>query len=893
METELDTREYIPKKHRFKLSVIIAAYNAEDYLKETIDSILKQDLDFQKNIQLIIVDDGSEDGTKEICKKVALDYPENITYLYQENQGVSAARNKGLAFAEGEIVNFLDSDDKWGLTTLKNAQHYLDNHADVDVVSARLSLFDAVTGEHPLNYKFDKTTTKTINLLDEPANIQMNVSSSFIRRSAIKGREFDRKLKYGEDTKFLFNILKDNPRLGLLSYTEGCYWYRKRSNQKSAMDRTLETKEFYLDTIKNLHMYILKSFNGLIPKYAQFMLLYDLQWRLNIPHEKLSFLSDEIRENYYQFMKEILSSIDDEIILNPLISRLSPIMRLELLNNKYKKRDFQIELIDDQYWLYSHGHKIKNLSDWYLTQNGLFLKNNKLHLGFSMLNFVGHDVFEPVLVTNSGKVIKASKKTLLSKHYFTDKCISGNTYYRFDLNLNKEITSLQVKYLLMNDISISIKNISLPVKTNFLRFKNNFIKELKNTTVIRKEPSIYDVKKTSIFDKFKKYVFTIKLLNSKKTFKSGLYRLYALLNKKIKPKPIWVFMDRIDRGSDNAEVLFERISKTNKISCYFVIQKNCPDFNRLSERYPGKIVEYRSKRHHKLMLIADKFLCSHAEDYLFNPFGKKNGVYVRDLLDFEFIFLQHGVIQNDLSNWLNKSNKPIDKFITSAASEKQSILDSYGYLEEEVLLTGIPRYDNLELSQKINNRTIVIMPTWRPDLVKKSATQEDFLNSNYYKFYNQLFKNEELKNITYKYGVKLQFVQHPRMATKFNHYFSFPHIELLSDFSYSDLISNSGAIITDISSVSVDFAYLNKPVVYVHNELDQIYKNAVYNPGYFSFEHNGFGPICITVEDLIERIEVIVKNDFNNETKYKNRVENFFAFRDKGNSERVIKAING
>lgn len=51
--------------------------------------------------------------------------------------------------------------------------------------------------------------------------------------------------------------------------------------------------------------------------------------------------------------------------------------------------------------------------------------------------------------------------------------------------------------------------------------------------------------------------------------------------------------------------------------------------------------------------------------------------------------------------WLNKSNKPIDKFITSSLFEKQSILDSYGYLEEEVLLTGIPRYDNLELSQKI------------------------------------------------------------------------------------------------------------------------------------------------------------------------------------------------
>lgn len=893
IEKKLNNSGCVPKKNRFKISVIIAAYNAEEYIKETIDSILNQDLDFQRYIQLIIVDDGSEDSTKDICNNVVLQYPNNVIYLYQENQGVSAARNKGLSYAEGDIINFLDSDDKWGLTTLGNALEYLNNNVDVDVVSARLSLFDAVTGEHPLNYKFDNIVTKTIHLLEEPSNIQMNVSSSFIRKSAIKGRKFDTKLKYGEDTKFLFNILKDNPRLGLLSYTSGCYWYRKRSNQKSAMDRTLETKEYYLDTIKNLHLYILESFNGLIPKYAQFMLMYDLQWRLKIPHEKLSFLPEQSREDYYKHLNEIFKHIDDEIILNPLFAQLSPIMRLELLNIKYNKPDCQIELFEGHYWLFSHGHKIKNLSDWYLTQDGLFLKNNKLHLGFSMLNFLGNDVLEPVLIVNNKDVIKANKKIYLSKHYITDKWISSNTYYRFDLKLNAEINTLQIKYLLRNKICIDIKNISSPVKTNFLRINKSFMKEFRNTSVIRKEPDTYDIRRNSIFDKLKKYLYTIKLLINKKTFKSGLYRSYALLNKNIKKKPIWVFMDRIDRGSDNAEVLFNKMAHSNKIDCYFVINKNCPDFKRLNNSYPGKIVEYHSKKHHKLMIIADKFLCSHAEDYLFNPFGKKNGIYTRDLLDFEFVFLQHGVIQNDLSMWLNKSNKPIDKFITSSLFEKQSILDSYGYLEEEVLLTGIPRYDNLELSQKNNTRTIVIMPTWRPNLVKKSATKDDFVNSNYYKFYNELFSHEDLKDILNKYRVKLQFVQHPRMAAKFNHYFSYSHIELMNDFSYSDLISNSDAILTDISSVSVDFAYLNKPVVYIHNELDQIYKNAVYNPGYFSFKDSGFGPICLTVEDLLKSIKVIIKNDFYNETKYEDRINNFFAFRDNKNSERVIQSIIG
>ncbi|NRF06741.1 glycosyltransferase, partial [Bacillus safensis] len=64
MEKKLNNSGCVPKKNRFKISVIIAAYNAEEYIKETIDSILNQDLDFQRYIQLIIVDDGSEDSTK-------------------------------------------------------------------------------------------------------------------------------------------------------------------------------------------------------------------------------------------------------------------------------------------------------------------------------------------------------------------------------------------------------------------------------------------------------------------------------------------------------------------------------------------------------------------------------------------------------------------------------------------------------------------------------------------------------------------------------------------------------------------------------------------------------------------------------------------------------------
>ena len=80
-------------------SVVMACYNTGKYLDETINSLIGQSFSFGSNIQLILVDDGSTDNTSEVCKKYLNLYPDNITYLYQENQGQGAARNLGLKYA--------------------------------------------------------------------------------------------------------------------------------------------------------------------------------------------------------------------------------------------------------------------------------------------------------------------------------------------------------------------------------------------------------------------------------------------------------------------------------------------------------------------------------------------------------------------------------------------------------------------------------------------------------------------------------------------------------------------------------------------------------------------------------------------------------------------------
>ena len=92
-----------------KISVIIPAYNAEKYIKETIESVLSQTY---RNFELIIIDDGSTDSTANIIKDFA-SKDERIQYIYQKNASQAVARNRGIKVSKGRFIAFLDADDLW------------------------------------------------------------------------------------------------------------------------------------------------------------------------------------------------------------------------------------------------------------------------------------------------------------------------------------------------------------------------------------------------------------------------------------------------------------------------------------------------------------------------------------------------------------------------------------------------------------------------------------------------------------------------------------------------------------------------------------------------------------------------------------------------------------
>ena len=187
---------------KFLFSVVIPVYNVEKYLEEAILSIVNQTIGFKKNIQLILINDGSPDNSGDICKKYKTLYPENIVYVEKENGGVSAARNEAFQYIDAEYTTFLDADDKYDEKCFKYVLDFYKNH-DIETVGARTAFFEASTGYHPLDYKFKKGT-RIIDICDpaERDSFYNRCASAFIKTDCIGDVRFDTGLKFGEDGVF-------------------------------------------------------------------------------------------------------------------------------------------------------------------------------------------------------------------------------------------------------------------------------------------------------------------------------------------------------------------------------------------------------------------------------------------------------------------------------------------------------------------------------------------------------------------------------------------------------------------------------------------------------------------------------------------------------------------
>lgn len=328
-------------RYKFKFSFVMPVYNVEKYLPDTIDSILNQTLDFEENCEIILINDGSPDNVEEVCLRYQRQFPNNIKYIKQTNQGVSAARNRGLKKVEGKYVSFLDPDDKISSNTLKEVYEFFEaNVKRIDFVSIKIDFFEAKTGPHPLNYKF--TASRVVDVREEYDAAQLSAASAFVKAEIFShGRhQFDTGLKTAEDAKLLTEVLIEKLAYGIVH--QPTYYYRKRVEGGSAIDSSSFNRGWYFTVPERVYEYILElgRQHKALSRYAQYLVMYDLRSRFKQTDENM--LSEKDIKRYKQILFGLVGRIDDDIILKDA-SILSNYRRLHneykyfLLGKKYKE----------------------------------------------------------------------------------------------------------------------------------------------------------------------------------------------------------------------------------------------------------------------------------------------------------------------------------------------------------------------------------------------------------------------------------------------------------------------------------------------------------------------------------------------------------------------------
>jgi len=190
-----------------KVSVVIPTYNAARYIAEAIESVLAQSY---HDYEIIVVDDGSTDNTKEVLRP----YMDRIRYFYKENGGVSSARNRGIQEARGEYIAFLDADDLWLPEKLKLQIEIMEQHPDFAMIHTDIKVID-VNGtllKESANKRRQSHNGMVFEEFFKTYRSLVMMSSALIRKSSIESMGlFDESLSVSEDYDFFLRFFWNYP----------------------------------------------------------------------------------------------------------------------------------------------------------------------------------------------------------------------------------------------------------------------------------------------------------------------------------------------------------------------------------------------------------------------------------------------------------------------------------------------------------------------------------------------------------------------------------------------------------------------------------------------------------------------------------------------------------
>jgi GT2 family glycosyltransferase len=835
-----------------RFSMVIAAYNVGRYLSEFIESVEKQTFALDR-LEVIVVDDGSTDDSLAILQDWQRRRPELVTVVSKPNAGCSSARNAGLPLASGEWITFTDPDDVLDSRYLEEVDDFLRKRPSTVMVATNRVLFSDTTREpskHPLHRHFVPGANRLRNLDHETGHFHGGAPATFFRRDEIEagGLRFDERLTTFEDGHFCMRYLLQAPK-PLVGFVSGAvYHYRKRDDGSSQLDGSWLGPARFTDVMEHGYLALLREGaerHGRPPSWLQGMVIYELSWYLKV-NERMTAPTvayGDTVERFHGLVREVFGLLDDTGIQTYSATALKPVWR-EMMQHGY----------DDESW---HTP--------YAVVDKLDADQNLMRVSYRYQGAAPHESFYVY-----------GRRVTPVHHKIRDLRF-------FDRTLLYE----RVAWLPFGTVRVVLDGRDLEMRTSDPeppqhRLTGANIK--KRLELPGEAPTKHVERRLS-----RSETRVLRLARTR------LARRYF--------GDAWVLMDRVFNADDSAEHLFRYLRENRpEVNAWFVIESGTPDERRLRrDGYGRRVVAHGSLRWKLLMLNCRHLISSHADEVVLRPKAITALVEPR----WRTTFLQHGVIKDDLSTWLDR--KEIDVFVTSTPAELESIVGdhtTYRYTTREVKLTGLPRFDRvLEEGNRFppeRRDLVVIAPTWRQWLSTADAlltgrhnVGEDFESSQYAAEWTALLNSTELRELAERNGLTLGLLLHPNLQDTAR-LKTLPHVVPLrfEGHNVQETFARARVLVTDYSSMFFNAAYIERPVVYFQFDRDRMHTGwHLGRKGYFDYERDGYGPVTLTVEEAIAAICKTIDSGPDPDPLYLERIRASFPERDGRCCERVADAI--
>ena len=349
-------------------------------------------------------------------------------------------------------------------------------------------------------------------------------------------------------------------------------------------------------------------------------------------------------------------------------------------------------------------------------------------------------------------------------------------------------------------------------------------------------------------------------------------------------KLVLLYEKNSSKYEESASVTFEKLIDSGYDNAYFIVDRNYQYIDRIPEKYKANIIYKYTFKHYLYFFKAKTFIGTEA---LVHAIDLKtfNILALKKIADksLNYVFLQHGVMymvsldSESRSMFNRKELKGKYRVVVSSVAEANHFVDFGGHFDEDLYITGLPKFDRNVMSPDADK--IAIMPTWRPWEI--NAARDDFTETAYYKMVMKIYNSipDDLKE-------KVLVLPHPLIANELRELNSPISDKLAMDARYDDILQETRILITDYSSIAYDAFYRGARVIFYWEEKD--YCMSQYGPStkLMLNEENVYGDYFYNTDGLSEAI----RENYNNPQKeeYVEKYSHIVQFRDGKNTERLI-----